>query len=388
MSKAITGLYKRGGIWHIDKLYRGQRLLESTGTSERKEAEEFLVFRLEQIRQEKIFGVQIQKTWRDAAARFLTEYQDQPSILLSATYLEQLDPFIGGLPLSHVDDESLAAFIQFKKSEQGGAVSNRTINIALERVIRILNLCHRKWRDDEKRPWLHVVPMITKLDENATRRKPYPLSWEEQDLLLAELPEHLKRMMLYKVNTGCREQEVCKLQWDWEVAVPELNTSVFLIPNNFGGRNGSSGVKNGDDRLVILNSVAKSIIDKQRSLHPVYVFPYGLSGKEPSCLHRMNDSAWKKARIRAADAWEKKHNKKASEGFRSIRIHDLKHTFGRRLRAADIPLEDRQILLGHKNGSITSHYSATQLDKLIASANSIIGQGDKAPILTILRRNK
>ncbi len=48
-------------------------------------------------------------------------------------------------------------------------------------------------------------------------RKPYPLSWEEQRTLFQALPEHLARMCLYKVNTGCREQEVCQLRWDWEV---------------------------------------------------------------------------------------------------------------------------------------------------------------------------
>ena len=42
-------------------------------------------------------------------------------------------------------------------------------------------------------------------------------------------------------------------------------------------------------------------------------------------------------------------------GFTSIRVHDLKHTFGRRLRAAGVTEEDRKVLLGHKNGSITSH---------------------------------
>jgi integrase len=64
----------------------------------------------------------------------------------------------------------------------------------------------------------------------------YPLSWEEQSILFSELPAHLQIMAMFKVNTGCREQEVCKLQWDWEIAVPELGTSVFLIPAGFGGR--------------------------------------------------------------------------------------------------------------------------------------------------------
>jgi integrase len=44
------------------------------------------------------------------------------------------------------------------------------------------------------------------------------------------MPDHLARMALFKVNTGCREQEVCSLRWEWEVEFPELETSVFIIP--------------------------------------------------------------------------------------------------------------------------------------------------------------
>lgn len=109
-------------------------------------------------------------------------------------------------------------------------VSPQTVNIALEKVIRVLNLCARKWRDEEKRPWLDTVPMITKLDERSSRRARYPLSWEGQSLLFSELPDHLRRMALYKVNCGAREQEVVKLRWNWEILVPKLDTSVVLIP--------------------------------------------------------------------------------------------------------------------------------------------------------------
>ena len=49
-------------------------------------------------------------------------------------------------------------------------------------------------------------------------------------------------MALFKVNTGLREQEVVKLQWNWEVPVPERETSIFVIPQ--------SRVKNGLARYV------------------------------------------------------------------------------------------------------------------------------------------
>lgn len=47
----------------------------------------------------------------------------------------------------------------------------------------------------------------------------------EQDRLFTALPLHLQRMALFKVNTGCREQEVYQLRWEWEMAIPKLNTS-------------------------------------------------------------------------------------------------------------------------------------------------------------------
>jgi hypothetical protein len=51
-----------------------------------------------------------------------------------------------------------------------------------------------------------------------------------------------------------------------------------------------------------------------------------------------------------------------------VRVHDLKHTFGRRLRAAGVSFEDRQDLLGHKSRRITTHYSEAELANLIAAA--------------------
>ncbi len=53
---------------------------------------------------------------------------------------------------------------------------------------------------------------------------------------------------------------------------------------------------------------------------------------------------------------------------RRVRVHDLKHTFGRRLRAAGVSFEDRQDLLGHKSSRITTHYSEAELANLIAAA--------------------
>ena len=138
-----------------------------------------------------------------------------------------------------------------------------TINRDLAVVRRILNLSARLWRNEKDRPWLNTPPLIQML-RHPDRREPYPLSIDEERLLFSELDGHLASMALFKVNTGLREQEVVKLQWNWEVPVPELETSIFVIPK--------ARVKNGLDRYVDLNRVAKSVIERRRGTHSEFVF--------------------------------------------------------------------------------------------------------------------
>ncbi|MCP5158039.1 MAG: hypothetical protein H6975_01285 [Gammaproteobacteria bacterium] len=71
----------------------------------------------------------------------------------------------------------------------------------------------------------------------------------------------------------------------------------------------------------------------------------------------MNHSAWRKARH--------------AVGSDTAQVHDLPYTFGMRLRAAGISLEDRQDLLGHQSRRITTHYSAAELGNLLAAAEKI-----------------
>ncbi len=77
----------------------------------------------------------------------------------------------------------------------------------------------------------------------------------------------------------------------------------------------------------------------------------------------------------------------ALPGLANVRPHDMKHTFGRRLRAAGVPLKTRKVLLGHKNGDITSHYSAPELAELLEAANRVCGgESRKSPAMTLLKR--
>lgn len=348
------GLRKRGGHWHIEKQVLGQKLFESTGTGDLEKAELMLARRIEEVRQASVFGERPQRIFREAAIRYLEENMHLASIKDNAVHLKQLDPYIGNLTLRQVHMGTLQPFIAARK-QQGR--KSKSINLALAVVRRILNLSARLWRDENGLTWLDTAPLIPLLPLTDARR-PYPLSWEEQHALFRVLPDHLGRMCLFKVNTGCRDQEVCQLRWDWEIRVTELETSVFLIPAEW--------VKNREDRLVVLNRIARSVVESVRGQHGEYVFTY-----KSRPVERINNSAWKRSR-RALGL--------------PVRVHDLKHTFGRRLRAAGVPLETRKILLGHRNGDITSHYSAPELEELIEAANRVCeGKSGKTPALVVLR---
>jgi integrase len=134
------------------------------------------------------------------------------------------------------------------------------------------------------------------------------------------------------------------LTWDIEVAIPELDASASIIP--------AHRVKNRQDRLVVLNRFAKGVIEAERGKHQVYVFAY-----HGGAVRSMNNTAWRNARERAV--------------LPHVRVHDLKHTYGRRLRAAGVSFEDRQDLLGHKSSRITDLYSRPSIARLLAAANKV-----------------
>lgn len=385
-TQKMSGLIKRNGVWHIDKKFRGTRICESTGTSEVGKAQEHLARRIEQIRVAQIFGVRPDRRFRVAATKYLEENQHKRSKDDDAMHMEMLDPFIGDLFLRQVHIDSLRPFINKRRAD---GVKTTTINLSLAAVRRIVNLAATEWRDEQGMTWLEHAPKI-KLLPVRDKRLPYPVSREEQAALFQEFPDYLARMSLFKVNSGTREQEVCGLKWTDEVQVPELDTSVFIVQGD--------KVKNEEDRLIVLNRVARSVIDSVRGQHPVYVFvrfPKPRKAKpgcepipvEPVPVKGMNEGAWKKGRSRAADRWENETKQPAPEGFRKVRVHDLKHTFGRRLRAAGVSFEDRQDLLGHKSGRITTHYSAAELSNLIAAAERVCDENSrKSPAITLLRR--
>ena len=192
-------------------------------------------------------------------------------------------------------------------------VKSRAINQELKIVRQIVNFVADELIDEYGLTWLETAPKIKLLPE-PDLRPPRPLSWEEQARFFLALPDHLATMALFIVNTGLRDAGICGLRWEWEVKLQGLEGTAFILPAN--------RFKSRQEGLVLLNRVAQSIVDSQRGRHPEYVFIF--RGK-PNV--RMLNTGWKRAR--------------EATGI-DVRVHDLRHTFGMRLRAAGVSFEDRQ----------------------------------------------
>ena len=227
--------------------------------------------------------------------------------------------------------------------------------------------------------WLERPPAIV-AERGHRAREPYPLDTSEQELLFNELTPDRRRIAQFAVNTGLRDQELCRLQWRWEVRIPELDTltlkrSVFVLPADF--------VKGKRPRVVVLNDYAQAILEELRGQHPRYVFT-SQRGHSRRRVKHVIAAGWRSARVRAAQKYRDRFGVDAPDGFRRIRVHDLRHTYGRRLRAAGVGLEDRKDLLGHKRQEITTHYSAAEVGYLIQAANRILSPS-RASSTTLLR---
>lgn len=145
----------------------------------------------------------------------------------------------------------------------------------------------------------------------ASRPRPIPWSWAEQHRLIQLLPRHLADAVLYAVNTGCREQEICQLRWDWEVAIPELKTSVFILPETV--------TKTSTERVVVLNAIARRVIESRRGKHGEFVFTY-----RGHPIGKLHNSAWKRG-------WKK-------PGYRSKLVFERACTICGTLSDGDPPL--------------------------------------------------
>lgn len=355
MHTDTKGLTKRGDIWwlHISRRINGRpvTLRESTGCREIELAIAYRDRRIAEVtagnQTERPEGV---RTFADAAAEYVLDLErrgkDTARTLIAINAV--LDA-IGLLPLDHVHQRTLQPWIDGQRGVHSSGTVERTLTV----VKTVLKFAAEVLRDGHT-PWLTTAPPKIRVPDWNDTRHPRPITWDEQDALVARLPKHLVGPVLWAVHTGAREQEVVTLRWDSHREVDGLpRWSVWWIPPEVRKASAKARVSDRDGRFVVCCAAAREVIDRQLGLDRVWIFPSPKGGR----LARINNSAWARA---------------AKEVNLTIRVHDLRHTWGQRAADAAIPLDTRAALMGHRRGSMTEHYSRPGMARLLEESERVV----------------
>lgn len=297
------------------------------------------------------------RTFEEAAARYIKEFKGKDK-RRPVVAIESVLPYIGKKRLIDIDDEALQQFKEdrltgrgpFMAPDKDGNLRPKpamagTVNKELTQVTTILNKACRVWR------WLPSTPILEHVD--GATRVPYPLSWEEQDRLFRCLPNGWSMgAALFAVNTGVRRGELFGLKWSDMVPISHLDSFVFILRET----------KNGQSRAVICNSLARKAVNYQRGNKSEFVFP-------SRCVRNFGNQVRDDAKV-WLNAWKKAGL--PPDPLIRKGIHNLRHTFAHRLRAAGVPEEDRNALLGHANVSLAQHYAMPDIERLLAHAEKVV----------------
>ena len=115
------------------------------------------------------------------------------------------------------------------------------------------------------------------------------------------------------------------------------------------------------------------MVQRRRGLHSEFVFTYQPVAKEgmPTKTHRrvetQNNPAFQNAR--------------PDVGLIQVRVYDLRHTYGQRLRDAGVSEEDHALLLGHARYGMPQRRAAATVAKLFKTSNAVLKTRDRTTVL-------
>jgi integrase len=356
MSAKISGLYRRGSIYHYDFQLQGHRFYGSTALTERAEAER----RVEEIKAEKseylkqLNGVipwtfaMAATTWWEHKGQHRKDKRDV------FRFIEWMQKHIGPKRALATIDNQLIAQLVAKRRADGvtNATVNRSVTEALRAIIRYAEFFEQpvkriNWRE-------HLL----KVDAERVRE----MSVDEEQRLFAACRRDFLPIIKFLLATGIRRAEACNLVWN-DV---DMNTATMTVR----GKGGTV------DRRP-LPKAAMAILQGELGKHPTRVFTYVVKrhdfanaprgASNPICPDTLSTAYWR-ARKNA--------------GLSDLRLHDLRHTTASRVVRATGNLMAASKALGHKRITTTQRYAHLAAEDVraaldAAASPSIAPQGNK-----------
>jgi len=308
-------LFRRGSTWWIDfATPTGERIRCSAGTSIKSQAQELHdKLKAEAWRVQKL-GDKPRYTWDDAGQQWLLETDHKKTHLEDAKKLVWLQQFFRGRVLAEITRDEIAAIGERKRKESSGPTANRYLAL----IRAILRKACLEWE------WIDKAPKIRLYKES--KRRVRWITPEQAQILLAELPDHQRDVVLFALSTGLRQANVVELTWEQV----DLIRHTAWIPGD--------EAKGKEDIHISLSQLSVELLQRQVGKHQERVFTY--AGRP---IGQVNTRAWRTALKRA--------------GIVDFRWHDLRHTWASWLVQNGTPLYDLQEMGGWKSAEMVRRYA-------------------------------
>lgn len=247
-----------------------------------------------------------------------------------------------GLPKKTIDRYGSSDIEGYVSSMKKAGRSPKTIN-------NHLNFLHGLFAFAEKRGWAsgNAVAEAERPRADGTDPDIRFIDLEELEALLREVPDDVlgaveRPLYLTAAMTGLRQGELIALRWkdvDWKAGL------IRVRRNYTRGRFGTPKTKRSSRSVPMPERVAAAL--KEHFKRSNYTGADDLVFCHPETGGPFDASKMRK-RFKVAIA---------AASVRSIRFHDLRHTFGTRMAAAGAPLRTIQEWMGHRDYKTTEIYA-------------------------------
>lgn len=334
--RQTKGIYRRGRVYWITYMgVDGKQKYESTGSDLKANAELLLAQRRLDVDAGKEPETSRRKnnfTFSELAERYRPFVINQKGASIKAVYIRQLVAEFGAIKLNNFS-LSLIEGWQARRlhtprpsQKEGGSPLPPVKPATVNRQLACLKHMFTKALDWEmvNEATLKRVRK-TKLFAENNQRLRY-LSIEDCQALIAACDSHLKPIVIFAINTGCRRGEILGLTWDRV----DLKHGFILLDDT----------KSGKRREIPINqTLYKTFHGIIRRLDIPFVFWNPETGDRYRDISESFKTACHRTKI---------------EDFH---FHDLRHTFASQLIMAGVDITTVSKLLGHTNLTMTLRYS-------------------------------
>ena len=314
----------------------GERIKRSTGTSDRKAAQEYHDrLKAEMWRQTRL-GESPTYIFDQAALEYLKSLEGRSNYRNALHHIDHwTDHFSGATLCSLTTDAIDAACPTHKITNSGERVPLKpaTKNRFLATMSKLLN-------DARRRGWIDSVPYIRKHREN-NKRETF-LTHDQARRLLDAMPDGwMKDVCEFALSTGMRAGEILSLEWD-QVDQGREMASVL-----------ASKAKSGRGRAVPLNQTAMAVIERRKDKHKRFVF---------TAADKQTHEIDRRVLVRAlADA----------NLDPSFRFHDFRHTWASWMAQSGVSTHVMMKLGGWSSLTMLDRYAHLNVDDLAQYASKV-----------------